>query len=145
MTMITGESRRSAAGLPVIQNLRREIAGGATIIKWNIAAEVSPEACDFGLWFGSSTPVDRPARPDQIVPTTWPGRIPGAPSPDLATSRAVAAFTSTMRGMVAGRSAVGHHITATRRISLRFLIYLVPCCCPPSELAHRIDINCKQL
>lgn len=103
MTLITGEGPGDPpAGLPVIQNLRREIAGGASIIKWNIAAEVSPEAFDFGLWFGSASPVDTSGPPDQIVPH-YSGQgeyqvLHAQTSPQVV---AVAAFTPTMRGMVA--------------------------------------------
>jgi hypothetical protein len=69
MTLITGDGPGDPpAGLPVIQNLRREIVGGASIIKWNVVAEASPDAFDFGLWFGPTSPVDASGTPDQIVP-----------------------------------------------------------------------------
>jgi hypothetical protein len=69
MTLITGDGPGDPpAGLPVIQNLRREIVGGASIIKWNVVAEAGPDAFDFGLWFGPASPVDASGTPDQIVP-----------------------------------------------------------------------------
>lgn len=103
MTLITGEGPGDPpAGLPVIQNLRREIAGGASIIKWNIAAEVSPEAFDFGLWFGPASPVDTSGPPNQIVPFySAQGEYHVLHAQTSPEAVAVVAFTPTMRGMVA--------------------------------------------
>lgn len=103
MTLITGEDGGDPpAGLPVIQNLRREITGGASIIKWNVVAEASPEAFDFGLWFGPASPVDTSGPPDQVVPH-YSGQgeyhvLHAQASPQVV---AVMAFTSTTRGAVA--------------------------------------------
>lgn len=103
MTLITGDGPGDPpAGLPVIQNLRREIVNGASIIKWNVVAEASPEAFDFGLWFGPASPVDTSGPPDQIVPH-YSGQgeyqvLHAQASPQVV---AVMAFTPTTRGAVA--------------------------------------------
>lgn len=103
MTLITGNGPGDPpAGLPVIQNLRREIAGGTSIIKWNVAAEASPNAFDFGLWFASTSPVDTSGPPDQVVPRySGQGEHQVFHTQTAPEILAVMAFTPTTRGAVA--------------------------------------------
>jgi hypothetical protein len=103
MTLITGNGPGDPpAGLPVIQNLRREIVGGTSIIKWNVAAEASPEAFDFGLWFASTSPVDTSGPPDQIVPYyTAQGEYQVLHAQTSPEAVAVMAFAPTTQGAVA--------------------------------------------
>ena len=103
MTLITGDGPGDPpAGLPVIQNLRREIVSGASVIKWNVAAEASPEAFDFGLWFGTASPVDTSGPPDQVVPHySGQGEYQVLHAQAVPQVVAVMALTPTMRGAVA--------------------------------------------
>jgi len=103
ITLITGDGPSDPpAGLPVIQNLRREIVGGISIIKWNIAAEAVPEAFDFGVWFGSASPVDTSGPPNQVVPYySAQGAYQIFREQTASEAVAVAAFTSTSCGKVA--------------------------------------------
>lgn len=57
----------TTTGLPVIQNLRREIVSGISRIKWKVTEEYAPGAFDFGVWFSPTTPVDTSGAPDQTV------------------------------------------------------------------------------
>jgi hypothetical protein len=103
MTLITGNGPGDPpAGLSVIQNLRRDMIGGTSIIKWNVAAEASPNAFDFGLWFALTSPVDTSGPPNQVVPH-YSGQgeyqaLHAHASPQVV---AVMAFKPTTRGAVA--------------------------------------------
>ena len=71
----------STTGLPVIQNLRREIVSFQSVIRWNVVAEYEPGAFEFGLWFGLALPVDTsPARPTRSCPTSPARESTGPPA-----------------------------------------------------------------
>ena len=57
----------STTGLPVIQDLRREIVSFQSVIRWNLVAEYEPGAFGFGPWCGLASPVDTSGPPDQTV------------------------------------------------------------------------------
>jgi hypothetical protein len=68
ITLITGDGGQPPVlGLPVIQNLRREVVASASVIRWNVAADTDPGEMEFGLWFGPSSPVDTSGPPNQTV------------------------------------------------------------------------------
>lgn len=90
------------AGLPAIQNLHREIVGFQSLIKWSVAAEYAPGAFQFGLWFGSASPVDTSGPPAMTVPyVAGQGEYQGTRAQTGPEHVAVAAFTATARGEVA--------------------------------------------
>jgi len=66
-TLVVGSGSVGSTGIPVIQNLTREIISFASRIKWKITEEYAPGAFQFGLWFSPTTPVDTSGLPDQIV------------------------------------------------------------------------------
>lgn len=104
VTLITDPSGGGgpASGLPVIQNLRREIVSFQSVVKWNVAAELAPEAFEFGLWFGPTSPVDTSGPPNQTMPyVAGQGAYQITRAQTAAEYVAVAAFTATERGEVA--------------------------------------------
>ena len=56
------------AGLPAILNLRGEILNQRRIVRWEIAAELLPQAFQFGIWTGAMSPVDTTGQPLATVP-----------------------------------------------------------------------------
>lgn len=104
ITLIAGSSGGggSTTGLPVIQNLRREIVSFQSVIRWNVVAEYDPGAFRFGIWFGASSPVDISGPPDQIVDyVTGQGEYQTARAQAAPEYVAVAAYTPTERGQSA--------------------------------------------
>jgi len=104
ITLIAGSSGGggSTTGLPVIQNLRREIVPFQSVIKWNVVAEYDPGAFRFGIWFGAGSPVDISDPPDQIVDyVTGQGEYQTARAQTAPEYVAVAAYTPTERGQSA--------------------------------------------
>jgi hypothetical protein len=90
------------SGLPVIQNLCREIVGFQSLIRWDVAAEQAPGAFEFGLWFGAISPVDTSGPPDQTVPyVAGQGAYQVSRAQTASEYVAVAGFTATERGEVA--------------------------------------------
>lgn len=70
VTLIAGEvdgGGEPQQGLPVIQNLRREITNFQSVIRWKVSLEYQPLAFQFGLWFSTTSPVDTSGEPDQVV------------------------------------------------------------------------------
>jgi hypothetical protein len=69
LTLKVGDGGTEVTGLPVIQNLRREISplNFQPILKWNIAAEYAPADMHFAVWFSDTTPVDTTGQPDITV------------------------------------------------------------------------------
>jgi hypothetical protein len=104
VTLVTdpGGGGGPVSGLAAIQNLRREIVGFQTVLKWSIAAEYAPGAFEFGLWFGPTSPVDTSGPPAQSVPyVAGQGEYETVRAQTAAEYVAVAAFTATQRGDVA--------------------------------------------
>lgn len=90
------------SGLPVIQNLRREIVGFQSLIQWDVAAEHAPGAFEFGLWFSPTSPVDTSGPPDQTMAyVAGQGAYQIVRAQTASEYVAVAAFTTTQRGDVA--------------------------------------------
>ena len=90
------------SGLPAIQNLRREVVGFQSVIKWSVAAEYAPGAFEFGLWFGPTSPVDTSSPPAITVPyVAGQGDYQALHAQTSAEYVAVAAFTATQRGDIA--------------------------------------------
>lgn len=56
------------AGLPAILNLRGEILNQRRVVRWEIAAELLPQAFQFGIWTGATSPVDTTGQPLATVP-----------------------------------------------------------------------------
>ena|GEM_PF-1869595 len=56
------------AGLPAILNLRGEILNQRRVVRWEIAAELLPQAFQFGIWAGAASPVDTTHQPLAAVP-----------------------------------------------------------------------------
>jgi hypothetical protein len=56
------------AGLPAILNLRGEIVNQRRVVRWEIAAELLPQAFQFGIWTGATSPVDTTGQPLATVP-----------------------------------------------------------------------------
>jgi len=101
ITLIAGSAGGggSTTGLPVIQNLRREIVSFQSVIRWNVVAEYDPGAFRFGIWFGAGSPVDISGPPDQIVDyVTGQGEYQTARAQTAPEYVAVAAYTPTERG-----------------------------------------------
>ena len=92
----------TTTGLPVIQNLRRDIVQGVSRIKWKVTEEYAPGAFEFGLWFSPTSPVDTSGPPDQTV-SYFAGVGDYQASRQQTDSEyvAVAAFTDTEVGPVA--------------------------------------------
>lgn len=69
LTLKVGNGGTETTGLPVIQNLRREISplNFQPILKWNIAAEYAPADMSFAIWLSDTTPVDTIGQPDITV------------------------------------------------------------------------------
>ena len=69
LTLSVGDT--SQAGLPAIQNLRREISPTSfqPILKWNIADEYTPQTFDFAVWLTDTDPgtIIPAAPPDYTV------------------------------------------------------------------------------
>jgi len=104
VTLVAGTvgGGETTTGLPVIQNLRREILLGVSRIKWKVTEEYAPGAFDFGLWFSPTSPVDTSGPPDQTVAYFAGVGDYQASRPQTASEYvAVAAFTDTEQGPVA--------------------------------------------
>jgi hypothetical protein len=56
------------AGLPAILNLRGEVLNQRRVVRWEIAAELLPQAFQFGIWTGATPPVDATGQPLATVP-----------------------------------------------------------------------------
>ncbi len=69
LTLKVGDGGTEVTGLPVIQNLRREISplNFQPILKWNIAAEYAPADIRFAIWLSDTTPVDTTGQPDITI------------------------------------------------------------------------------
>lgn len=69
LTLKVGNGGTETTGLPVIQNLRREISplNFQPILKWNIAAEYAPADMSFAIWLSDTTPVDTTGQPDITI------------------------------------------------------------------------------
>ena len=69
LTLKVGNGGTEITGLPVIQNLRREISplNFQPILKWNISAEYAPADMSFAVWLSDTTPVDTTGQPDITV------------------------------------------------------------------------------
>jgi len=69
LTLKVGDGGTEVTGLPVIQNLRREISplNFQPVLKWNIAAEYAPADMRFAIWFSETTPVDTSGEPDITI------------------------------------------------------------------------------
>jgi len=70
VTLVAGKTATDGEpmqGLPAIQDLRREIVSGRSVIRWKVALEYEPESFRFGLWFGITSPVDTSGDPDIVV------------------------------------------------------------------------------
>jgi hypothetical protein len=105
ITLLAGEiggGGEPVQGLPVIQNLRREIVGFTSVIKWNVVAEGTSAEFQFGLWFGTTSPVDTSGPPHQTVDfATGQGEYQATRAQTASECVAVAAFTSTEQGSAA--------------------------------------------
>ncbi|GEM_PF-2302232 len=89
-------------GLPVIQNLRRELVAFKSRIRWDVVNEQSSEAFKFGLWFGPTSPVDTSGSPDAFVSYRAGKGAYEVTRTQVATEYvAVAAFTPDQLGEVA--------------------------------------------
>ena len=69
LTLKVGDGGTEVTGLPVIQNLRREISqlNFQPVLKWNIVAEYAPADMRFAIWLSDTTPVDTSVQPDITV------------------------------------------------------------------------------
>ena len=69
LTLKVGDGGTEVTGLPVIQNLRREISplNFQSVLKWHIAAEYAPADMSFAIWFSDTTPVDTTGQPDITI------------------------------------------------------------------------------
>jgi len=69
LTLRVGDGGTEVTGLPVIQNLRREISqlNFQPVLKWNISAEYAPADMSFGIWLSDTTPVDTTGQPDITI------------------------------------------------------------------------------
>ena len=69
LTLKVGDGGTEITGLPVIQNLRREISplNFQSVLKWNIVAEYAPADMRFAIWFSDTTPVDTTGQPDITI------------------------------------------------------------------------------
>ncbi|MBI2191320.1 MAG: hypothetical protein HYU36_04985 [Planctomycetes bacterium] len=116
ITLIAGSAGGggTTTGMPVIQNLRREIVSFQSVIRWNMVAEYlpaeasamagDPGAFRFGIWFGATTPVDTSGAPDQTVDyISGQGEYQAARAQVVPEYVAVAAFTDTEHGPAAER------------------------------------------
>ncbi|MGE4157600.1 MAG: hypothetical protein AB7F75_00720 [Planctomycetota bacterium] len=104
VTLVAGTvgGGETTTGLPVIQNLRREIVAFQSVIKWKVTEEYAPGVFDFGLWFSPTSPVDTSGPPDQTVAyVAGQGDYQAVRAQTASEYVAVAAFTATERGEVA--------------------------------------------
>jgi hypothetical protein len=104
ITLIAGSAGGggTTTGLPVIQNLRREIVSFQSVIKWNVVAEYEPGAFRFGLWFGATSPVNTSGPPDQTVGyVSGQGEYQAARAQTASEYVAVAACTDAEQGPAA--------------------------------------------
>lgn len=104
ITLIAGSAGGggSTTGLPVIQNLRRDIVSFQSVIRWNVVAEYEPGSFRFGLWFGPTSPVDTSGAPDQTVDyISGQGEYQAAHTQTAPEYVAVVAYTDTEQGTAA--------------------------------------------
>jgi hypothetical protein len=101
-TLVVKSGVIGSTGLPVIQNLRRDVVAFASQIKWKITEEYAPGAFQFGLWFSPTTPVDTSGPPDQTVGySSEIGEYQYTHNQTGNEYVALAAFTATQLGPVA--------------------------------------------
>ncbi len=101
ITLIAGSAGGggTTTGLPVIQNLRRDLVSFQSVIRWNVVAEYEPGAFRFGLWFGATSPVDTSGAPDQTVDyVSGQGEYQAARAQAAPEYVAVAAYTDVEQG-----------------------------------------------
>lgn len=90
-----------ASGLPVIIDLRREIKSGLSMIRWRIAGSYALSDFTFGLWYGSTSPVNTTGAPAETMPYFVDrGDYLVVHAQTVSEWVAVAAFTPTAQGPV---------------------------------------------
>ena len=65
-TIVGGGS--TIVGLPAIRNLRSNVSGARSRIRWEIVEDYAPTLTGFGVWYSAITPVVVTGPPDEVIP-----------------------------------------------------------------------------
>lgn len=67
LTVVINSGVVQSFGLPIIQNLRREIINYRPFLKWSVNNEYEPLPYNFGIWFSPTSPVSTTLPADYTV------------------------------------------------------------------------------